>query len=204
MTGSVLRPGVRTYKPRRSRYTERATRALADPRGLVLPADGPPLNLAAVWGANVPIVVDIGFGDGLATAALAREEPYGVLAIDVHTPGIGELIARLQESDTTNVRIIEGDALAVLSSRIEPESLAGVRTWFPDPWPKARHHKRRIVQPAVVDLVHSRLAAGGWWHLATDWADYAESIEAVFAADPRWTGGGVPRPDWRQIGRAHV
>ena len=130
---------------------------------------------------------------------LARAD--GVLAIDVHTPGIGELIARLQESETTNVRIIEGDALAVLSSRIEPESLAGVRTWFPDPWPKARHHKRRIVQPAVVDLVHSRLAAGGWWHLATDWAEYAEYIEAVFAADPRWTGGVVPRPDWRPVTR---
>ena len=89
----------------------------------------------------------------------------------------------------------------MLFRSIEPESLAGVRTWFPDPWPKARHHKRRIVQPAVVDLVHSRLAAGGWWHLATDWAEYAEYIEAVFAADPRWTGGVVPRPDWRPVTR---
>ena len=157
--------------------------------------------LAAIWGAGMPLVVDIGFGDGLATAALALEEQNGVLAIDVHTPGIGELIARLQESDITTVRIIEGDALAVLSSRIPPASLAGVRTWFPDPWPKARHHKRRIVQPAVLDLVHSRLGKSGWWHIATDWAEYADSIVAVFAADSRWTGGAIPRPDWRPVTR---
>jgi len=191
----VLRPGVRTYKPRRSRITDRAARALVEQRDHLLDPAGGPLDLAAVFGPGVPVVVEVGFGDGRATAQMAAADPgTGILAIDVHTPGVGELLARIHEGGLRNVAIIEGDALAVLAERLSPGSLAGLRSFFPDPWPKARHHKRRLVQPAVLDLVRSRLVPGGTWWLATDWAEYAESMQACFDADPHWTGGPVERP----------
>lgn len=200
MTG-VLRPGIRTYKPRRSRITERAARALAEHRAPLL--DGTePLDLTAIWGPGTPVVLEVGFGDGRATAQMAADDPgTGILAVDVHTPGIGELLARLDEAGLTNVAVVEGDALALLADRIAPHALAGVRSFFPDPWPKARHHKRRLVQPAVLDLVRSRLAPGGTWWLATDWEEYAGAMQECFAADPHWTGGPVPRPPDRPVTR---
>lgn len=198
----VLPRGVRTYKPRRSRPTARATRALARGSSALLSVGGSPLDLTALFGAGTPVVLEIGFGDGYATAILATRQPeVGVLAVDVHTPGVGELLARIDEAGLSNVRVIEGDALVVLERMVGPASLAGVRTFFPDPWPKARHHKRRIVQPAVVDLVRDRLVAGGWWHLATDWVDYAQEMQAVFDAVGGWTGGPVPRPTDRPVTR---
>lgn len=194
MTG-VLRPGIRTYKPRRSRITDRAARALVEQRAHLLDPAGGPIDLAAVFGPGVPVVVEVGFGDGRGTAQMAAADPgTGILAIDVHTPGVGELLARIDEGDLSNVAVIEGDALAVLAERIAPGSLSGVRSFFPDPWPKARHHKRRLVQPAVLDLVRSRLIPGGTWWLATDWAEYAESMQACFDADPHWSGGPIVRP----------
>lgn len=201
MSADILRPGVRTYKPRRSRITPRAERALHEQKQFMLPM-GAPVDAAAIWGSGVPVVVEIGFGDGTATADMAAADPgTGILAIDVHTPGVGDLLARIDELDLENVRVIEGDALTVLSHQIPPHSIAGVRSYFPDPWPKARHHKRRLVQPAVLDLVRSRLVPGGWWHLATDWPEYAETIEATFAADHRWAGGTIDRPASRPVTR---
>ncbi len=203
---TVLRPGVRTYKPRRSRISARESSALQahqtrdDRAGLLLPAAGERLDLASVWGEGTPVVVEIGFGSGTATAAMATADPgTGILAIDVHTPGIGDLLWRLDESGARNVRVIEGDALEVLQSRIPPASLAGVRSYFPDPWPKARHHKRRLVQPAVLSLVSTRLEPGGTWHLATDWPEYAEQAGECFAAEPGWHGGVIDRPSWRPV-----
>ena len=194
MTG-VLRPGVRTYKPRRSRITDRAARALAEQRDHLIDPTGERLDLAAVFGPGVPVVVEVGFGDGRATAQMAAADPgTGILAIDVHTPGVGELLARIDEGGLRNVAVIEGDALAALAERVSPGSLAGLRSFFPDPWPKVRHHKRRLVQPAVLDLVRSRLVPGGTWWLATDWAEYAESMRACFGADPHWSGGPIARP----------
>jgi tRNA (guanine-N7-)-methyltransferase len=198
----VLRPGIRTYKPRRTRITERASRALAEQASFVLDPAGPVLDLAGTWGDGVPVILEIGFGDGLATAEMAAADPTtGILAIDVHTPGVGDLLARIGESNLTNVRVMEADALGVLSRMVPPHSLAGVRSFFPDPWPKGRHHKRRLVQPDVLDLVHSRLAPGGAWHIATDWDEYAESILGCFADDARWQGGVVDRPPWRPVTR---
>lgn len=198
----VLRPGIRTFKPRRSRITDRARTALTEQRHLLLDASDLPLDLAGTFGPGTPVVVEIGFGDGVATAAMAAADPAtGVLAIDVHTPGVGELLHRLGEQGSTNVRVLEGDALTVLATGIAPGTLSGVRSYFPDPWPKARHHKRRLVQPAVVDLVHGRLIDGGTWHLATDWQEYADAILACFAADPRWAGGVVARPPDRPVTR---
>ncbi len=150
----------------------------------------------------MPVVLEIGFGDGRATAQMAAADPHtGILAIDVHTPGVGALLALVGEMGLTNVRVMEADALGVLARMVPPESLAGLRTFFPDPWPKARHHKRRLVQPEVIEIVHSRLTPGGSWHLATDWGAYAEWAEVRFEADARWQGGVIDRPDWRPVTR---
>jgi len=199
---AALRPGVRTYKPRRTRITERAQRAIVEQQRFLLPLTDNPLDLAAVWGRGVPVVMEIGFGDGIAAAAMAAGDPRtGILAVDVHTPGVGALLARIGDHALTNVRVIEGDALGVLERMIPPHSLTGVRSFFPDPWPKARHHKRRLVQPAVLDLVRTRLVPGGWWHLATDWDEYADAMNACFIADPQWSGGPVDRPADRPVTR---
>ncbi len=197
---TVLPPGIRTYKPRRGRITPRAGRAIVERADLLLPPDGP-IDLAAVFGGR-PVVLEIGFGDGRATAAMAAAEPgIGILAVDVHTPGVGDLLDRIDRAGLANVRVIEADAITVLARRLAPRSLAGVRSYFPDPWPKARHHKRRLVQAAVRDLVADRLRPGACWELATDWAEYADAIVAGFADDPRWAGGVVPRPDSRPVTR---
>ncbi len=198
---TTLGPGIRTFKPRRSRITARAQQALVDHAGLMLPVDVP-LDLGATWGDDVPVVLEIGCGDGRATVEMAVADPEtGILAIDVHTPGLGELLARAGTARVTNVRVMEGDAIAVLEGQVPVGALAGVRSYFPDPWPKARHHKRRLVQPAVVDLVRSRLRLHGYWHLATDWAEYAEVMLECFGADPRWSGGVIERPAWRPVTR---
>lgn len=199
---SVLRPGIRTYKPRRSRFTQRATRALADRGDLLVAPSDVALDLAALFGPGTPVIVEIGFGDGEATAHMAAAAPgVGILAVDVHTPGVGELLWRLDQQGTTNVRVMEADALQVLQGMLPPHSIAGIRSYFPDPWPKARHHKRRLVQPAVLELVRSRLVPDGAWHLATDWAEYAAAIEECFATDGHWAGGVVARPDDRPVTR---
>jgi len=193
----VLSPGVRTFKPRRSRITHRQREALKEPRWVLAPGDAP-LDLSAVFGADVPVVLEIGFGTGEATAALATREPStGILAVDIHTPGVGNLLALLDQAELTNVRVMEADGLLVLKRMTAPGAMAGVRSYFPDPWPKARHHKRRLVQPRVRELVADRLRPGGFWHLATDWSEYAEAMRACFADDPRWTGGPIERPAWR-------
>lgn len=198
----TLRPGLRTFKPRRSRVTQRQAQAIAASDGLLLDLTDTPLDIGAVWGQDTPVVLEIGFGSGSATTATAVAEPrVGILAVDIHTPGVGDLLQCLRDARVTNVRVMEADALLVLERMVVPGSLTGVRSLFPDPWPKARHHKRRLVQPAVRDLVRDRLAPGGTWHLATDRPDYAEWIMECFASDPRWTGGPVPRPGWRVLTR---
>jgi tRNA (guanine-N7-)-methyltransferase len=198
----VLRPGIRTYKPRRTRMTERQLRALDDHARLVLPVGDEPIVPSIVWGADMPVVVEIGFGDGLATASMAAADPgTAILAIDVHTPGVGELLARIGDAGLENVRVMEADALVVLTRMVAPRSVSGIRTYFPDPWPKARHHKRRLVQPDVIDLVRARLAVGGTWHVATDWVEYADAITACFADQEGWEGGVIERPSWRPVTR---
>ncbi len=195
----VLRPGVRTFKPRRSRISARGARALVEQADLLIPVTDDVVDLAAIW-AELPVVLEIGFGTGAATAQLAAAEPgIAIVAVDVHTPGVGDLLHRLAAERLTNVRVIEGDALHVLRHMIGPASLTGVRSFFPDPWPKTRHHKRRLVQPTVLDLVRSRLVPGGYWHLATDQSDYADQAAAVFAADARWFGRRLDRPDQRPV-----
>lgn len=197
---SVLPPGIRTFKPRRSRITQRQSQALTAAPAWLLSSHGDPLDFSELFGMGVPVVVEIGFGMGAPIASMAQADPgTGILAIDVHTPGIGDLLAEISERSLTNIRVIESDALDVLATRVEPASLTGVRSYFPDPWPKARHFKRRLVQPAVRDLLANRLQTDGFWHLATDWEPYAEWMQEQFAADPRWVGGVIPRPHWRPV-----
>jgi len=196
----TLPPGIRTFKPRRSRITPRASAALAAKPAALLAITDRPLDLGAEFGCTV--VMEIGFGSADATARMAAADPStGILAVDVHTPGVGDLLDAVARECLPNVRVIEGDAIAVLERMIAPDSLAGVRSYFPDPWPKARHHKRRLVQPAVIDLVGARLQPGGWWHLATDWPDYARWIEEAFADRSEWSGGLIDRPAWRPVTR---
>lgn len=196
----ALRPGIRTFKPRRSRITRRAEAALTDRSDLLIPWTAGPLDLGQVWGGDVPVIMEIGCGDGRATIGMARNDPTtGIWAVDVHTPGLGNLLADLDEHAVGNVRVSEGDALAILETMVPAHALAGVRSYFPDPWPKARHHKRRLVQPTILDLVRSRLVVGGLWHLATDWQEYADAMAECFDADPHWSGGIVERPADRPV-----
>ena len=168
---------------------------LLDGAPYLIPSDGTdPLTSLAEFDS---IVLDIGFGMGDTVEPFALADPAtGILAVDVHTPGIGDLLHRCAHTPLPNVRVIEGDALEVLA-RMAPGSLTGVRSFFPDPWPKARHHKRRLIQPPVLDLVAARVQPGGWWHLATDWLEYSEAMLETFDAHPLWAGGVVDRPPWR-------
>ena len=192
---------IRTYKPRRGRVTPRQAAALAVDDGLRLPVDGRLLDLRSLFDAR-PVIVEIGFGTGSSTAAMALADPQsGILVIDVHTPGIGDLLHRIRAEGLGNVRVMEGDALEVLRVMIREGALAGVRTYFPDPWPKARHHKRRIVTPEHATLIGTRCALGATWDLATDWAPYAEWMIEVLDAHPMWRGGVVERPDSRPVTR---
>lgn len=160
-----------------------------------VPVDGAALDLVRLFGRSAPVVLEIGSGTGEATAALAAADPErDVLAVDVHTPGVASLLRLAERAGLTNVRVAEGDALVVLRDMLPPGSLDEVRVLFPDPWPKARHHKRRLVQPPFAALVAARLREGGRLHVATDWPDYAEQVLDVVAADPHLSGGVVPRP----------
>ena len=191
---------VRSYKRRASRVTASQRDALDRlwPRWGVA-VDGMPLDLAALFGRTAPVVLEIGFGMGEATVEIAASSPeVDVLAIDVHTPGQGSLLRALEEAELPHVRVADGDAVELLTCMIAPSSLAGVRLFFPDPWPKTRHHKRRLLDPAFVELVTDRLAVDGVLHLATDITSYLRQAERVLADHPRLRPTPAP---WRAVTR---
>jgi tRNA (guanine-N7-)-methyltransferase len=158
--------------------------------------DGVPLDLPALFGRTAPLVLEIGSGTGEVTAALARVDPArDVLAVEVHTPGVANLLRLAEDGRLSNVRVAEGDALVVLRDMLAAGSLDEVRVLFPDPWPKSRHHKRRLVTPSFLSLVVQRLRPGGRLHVATDWPHYAEQVLDAVAACPDLGGGQVARPD---------
>jgi tRNA (guanine-N7-)-methyltransferase len=191
---------IRTFKPRRGRVTQKQNAALANLSGPLITVTDELLEFDTVWPGIDDVVLEIGFGTGTATVAMAMaDRTTGLLAIDVHTPGVGELLHRIDEEQLSQVRVIEGDAVVVLKQMIPAGSLAGVRLYFPDPWPKARHHKRRIVQPEYATLLATLVRPGGFWHLATDIADYAEQMLEVLSASPEWSGGVIERPSYRPI-----
>jgi tRNA (guanine-N7-)-methyltransferase len=195
-------PPTRTFKPRRrplsssrsATFDRLAPRFLLDELGLLLALDD-------VFGRPATIVLDIGIGLGDTTIAMAVAQPeLDVIGCDVHTPGIAHALAAIEEHDLTNVRLVHGDALEFLR-RLAPASLTGVRAFFPDPWPKARHHHRRLVRVDVVDRLVERLRPSGWMHLATDIDDYAVQMQRVCDAHPELSGGPIERPAGRPLTR---
>ena len=162
---------------------------------------GPPLELVSVFGRRSPTVLEIGFGGGEATIELARARPdLDLIAVDVHTPGVGRVLEAIEADGLTNVRVVEGDALVFLD-RVPDRVLDSVHVLFPDPWPKVRQRRRRLIRPDVVAALTDRLTTGGTLHIATDLADYAHHALAVCSAEPRLRGGVVERPGWRTVTR---
>lgn len=194
---------VRTFHGRRGRLGPRSVHAL----DRLLPRyglDPGPVDVSHLFAPPVPVFLEIGCGKGESTVALAAEQrDQGVIAVDVHTAGIATLLRACEALDLRNVRVVLGDGVQLLRDRIPSASLAGVRAFFPDPWPKTRHHGRRLVRPHLVSLMADRLAPGGLLHVATDWAPYADAMLEVLAAEPRLQNtagtGFAPRPDWRPV-----
>lgn len=201
---SALHRPVRSFVLRAGRIGPGQQRALRElgPRWLV-PYQAAPLDATACFGRMAPRVLEIGFGMGDATARIAAARPdLDFVAVEVHEPGVGALLKRIGEDGLTNIRIIQHDAVEVMQQMLPAGSLAGVHVFFPDPWHKKKHHKRRLVQPALVALIASRLAPGGWLHCATDWAPYAEQMLQVLAGEPlleNTASGYAPRPEHRPL-----
>jgi tRNA (guanine-N7-)-methyltransferase len=201
---SALARNIKSYVLRAGRMgtgQQRALRELA-PR-YVLPFSATPFDAPRVFGRQAPLVVEIGFGMGQATAQIAAARPHDdVLGIEVHEPGVGALLQRIDEQQLGNLRIVQHDAVEVLRDMIAPDTLAAVHVFFPDPWPKKRHWKRRLIQPPFVALLASRIAPGGTLHCATDWQPYAEQMLDVLSAEPLLANtaeGYAPRPDYRPL-----
>lgn len=195
---------VRSYVLRAGRMGTGQQRALAElgPQ-YVLPFQGAVLDTATTFGRQAPVVLEIGFGMGQATAAIAAARPgTDFIGVEVHEPGVGALLKLIGEQRLGNVRIVQHDAVQVLQQMVAPGSLAGVHVFFPDPWHKKRHHKRRLIQPPLVALLASRLAPGGVLHCATDWEPYAHQMLEVLQAEPllrNTVTGWAPRPDYRPL-----
>jgi tRNA (guanine-N7-)-methyltransferase len=197
------RPSVRSYSIRGSRITEaqRAAKdALQQVHGIEFKQEQ--INIPAIFPSSDKVIMEIGFGMGEATAIIAKNHPNnGYIAVDVHPPGIGKLLARIIENDLTNLKVIEEDVHVVLQHMIADESLDGIHLFFPDPWPKKKHNKRRIVNAEFLALIHPKIKKGGFIHIATDWVPYAISIQEVFADSTLFTGGVIDKPDWRPVTR---
>jgi len=177
---------IRSFALRRGHVTAGQKRAYDDVLPRVAVAYSPDrIDLGAVFGRVAPRVLEIGFGMGETTAALAQARPdVDFLGVEVFAAGVGALCKRIDALGLANLRIVQHDAVEVVRDMLAPDSLAGVHLYFPDPWPKARHHKRRLIQPPFVALLASRIAPGGYLHCATDWAHYAEQMLAVLSAEP--------------------
>ncbi len=205
---TTRRRPVRSYVLRAGRMGSGQVRALAElgPR-FVLPFQAVPIDAASLFGRQAPCVLEIGFGMGQASAAIAAARPdTDFIGVEVHEPGVGALLRLIAEHGLQNLRIVRHDAVEVLQQMIAPASLAGVHVFFPDPWHKKRHHKRRLIQPALVSLLASRLLPGGVLHCATDWEPYAEQMLQVLQAEPLLvntaapgSGGWAQRPDYRPL-----
>jgi tRNA (guanine-N7-)-methyltransferase len=202
--GDPARRGIRSFVLRQGRMSPAQQRALDTllPRWGI-PFSSTPLDFAVVFGRRAPVVLEIGFGMGDTTAQIALAHPeLDFVGVEVHAPGVGALLRRLDADGSANVRVIRHDAVEVVRDMIRPDSLAGIHVFFPDPWPKKRHHKRRLLQPAFVALLAARLARGGYLHVATDWEDYAEQILGVLSAEPRLANtvdDYAPRPAYRPL-----
>ncbi|WP_433295317.1 tRNA (guanosine(46)-N7)-methyltransferase TrmB [Actinoplanes sp. CA-030573] len=197
MTETAEHRPIRSFHPRRGRMSARhadAHVALWPRFGLTVPdGDRTPLDLPALFGRTAPVVLEIGFGMGDTLAAMAAADPArDYLGAEVHTPGIANLLALVGDLDLRNVRVARGDAMELVH-KIAPGALDAVHVFFPDPWPKARHHKRRLIRAGNVALLRDRLRPGGVLHCATDWPHYAEAMAEVLDADPGLERAGADR-----------
>ena len=198
----MTHPPIRSYVLRQGRFSRGQQRAYAEllPRFGVAYTAGP-LDFERVFGRRAPVIAEVGSGMGETTAEIAAQHPqHDYLAIEVHSPGVGSLLRHLEERALTNVRVVQHDAVDVLRDMVPVASLRGIHVFFPDPWPKKRHHKRRLLQPAFVALAAARLEPGGYLHVATDWADYAEQALAVLRDAPglkNTAADFAPRPETR-------
>lgn len=199
---------IRSFVRRTGRTTAGQAKAFTDagPKFL-LPYAAAPVDLEAVFGRAAPTILEIGFGMGEATAHIAALMPEkNFLCCEVHTPGVGALLKRIGEQDLENIRILQHDAVEVLDHMLPPGSLDGVHIFFPDPWHKKKHNKRRLIQPPLIAKLAARLKPGGYLHCATDWQPYAEQILEVLSAEPLLKntaddsqGGYAPKPAYRPL-----
>ena len=198
------RRGIRSFVLRAGRMGSGQVKAMETLGPLyVLPFRPEPLDFEQAFGRQAPTVLEIGFGMGDATAQIAAARPQdNFIGIEVHTPGVGALLQRIEERGLTNLRLFQHDAVEVLRDMIAPGSLAGLHAYFPDPWHKKKHNKRRLIQAEFVSHLSSRLAPGGYLHCATDWQPYAEQMLQVLGAEKTLANtadGYAPRPDWRPL-----
>ena len=195
---------IKSFVRRAGRTTTGQAKAFDDlgPR-FILPYSAQPLDVPAAFGRAAPLILEIGFGMGEATAHIANVRPDdNFLCCEVHQPGVGALLKRLGEQGQTNVRIVAHDAVEVIDHMLTPESLAGVHIFFPDPWHKKKHNKRRLIQPLLVAKLVARLKPGGYLHCATDWQPYAEQMLEVLSGEPLLSNsadGYAPQPDYRPL-----
>lgn len=201
----VMRP-IRSFVRREGRLTPGQQKALDE----LWPAFGiedsdEPLDMTTLFGRNAPVVLEIGFGNGASLAEMAKNQPdHDFIGIEVHRPGVGQLLKSIETEALDNVRVAYTDAVAFLKTRIQDNSLDRIQIFFPDPWHKKRHHKRRIIQPAFVNVLANKLKAGGHLHLATDWQDYADQMLADISGNQRFLNCGdesgfIERPDYRPV-----
>jgi tRNA (guanine-N7-)-methyltransferase len=199
-----MQQSIRSFVLRQGRVSNAQRRACET----LLPRYGIPfsenqLDLDQVFGRPAPKILEIGFGMGESTAIIAQSHPENdYLGIEVHTPGVGSLLNQIEQHGLTNLRIVQHDAVAVLQHMLPDTCLDGIHIFFPDPWPKARHHKRRLIQPALAAHLCDHLKAGGYLHVATDWEDYAVQILQVLSQEPQLYNTATdyaPRPDYRPL-----
>lgn len=203
MKSYATRP-IRSFVLRQGRISNAQQRAVE----ALLPRWGIPyrpqlIDPKAAFSRDAPKILEIGFGMGETTATIAAAQPeIDFLGVEVHSPGVGGLLKRIDELGISNVRIVQHDAVEVVRDMIPPDSLHGVHVFFPDPWPKKRHHKRRLLQPPFVSTLAHRLRPGGYIHVATDWQDYAEQALSVLRAEPlleNTVEAFAPRPAYRPL-----
>jgi tRNA (guanine-N7-)-methyltransferase len=195
---------IRSFVTRAGRLSTAQARAI-DTLGpqFCIPYVKAPFDFNQAFGRTAPLILEIGFGMGDTTAKIAAGMPdKNFVGVEVHTPGVGSLLKLIGEQDLNNLRILQHDAVEVVTHMIAPDSLAGVHVFFPDPWHKARHNKRRLIQGPFVELLASRLAPGGYLHCATDWQEYAEQMLQVLGDEPSLQNSAedyAPRPDYRPV-----
>jgi len=195
---------VRSFVLRGGRLTEGQKRALEEfwPRFGIEKGESP-LDFKTLFGNDAPVIMEIGFGNGDATWQMAQAHPAeNYMGVEVHQPGVGHLLLKMKQHGITNIRIANDDAVEFLCERVPTESLAGVRIYFPDPWPKKRHHKRRLIQPSLIELLASRMRPGALLHLATDWEPYAQHMLEVMGSSDGFvnlspSGDFCDQPEWR-------